>query len=79
MRGIERHQRRETITPFGNVVQRAGVGGFIGIVHLHARADRPGIGKRHADIETEQRSRIIEGKNLQRIVLLGDDNAGRIA
>ena len=33
MRGIERHQRREAVAPVGDVVQQAGVGGFIGIEH----------------------------------------------
>ncbi len=33
MRGVERHQRREAIAPVGDVVQQAGVGGFIGIEH----------------------------------------------
>ncbi len=33
MRRIDRHQRRETIAPVGNGIQRPGVGGFIGIEH----------------------------------------------
>ena len=31
MRGIERHQRRETIAPIGNLVQHLDVGRFIGV------------------------------------------------
>ena len=34
MRSIERHQRREAVAPVGDVIQRPGVGGFIGIEHL---------------------------------------------
>jgi hypothetical protein len=40
------------------------------------RADGAGIGERLADLKAETRGRIIEGKNLQRVVLLGDDDAG---
>ena len=78
VRGIERHQRGEAVAPFGNGVQRVGVGGFIGIVHPHLRADGAGIGERQADIEAETRGRVVERKNLQRVVLLGDDDAGFI-
>ncbi len=40
------------------------------------RADGAGIGERQADLKTKTRGRVVERKNLQRIVLLGDDNAG---
>ena len=33
MRRIDRHQRRETIAPVGDGIQRPGVGSFIGIEH----------------------------------------------
>jgi hypothetical protein len=75
MRGIERHQRREAIAPFGNGIQRVGVGGLIGIEDLQLRTDGAGIGERQADIKAETRCRIVEGKNLQRVVLLGNDDA----
>jgi hypothetical protein len=52
------------------------VGGFIGIIYLHVRADGAGIGERQTDIEAETRGRVVKRKYLQRIVLLGDDNAG---
>ena len=52
------------------------VGGFVGIVHPKLRTDGAGIGERQADIEAEPRGRIVERKNLQRVVLLGDDDAG---
>ena len=42
------------------------------------RADGAGIGKRQADLKTKTRGRVVESKNLQRIVLLGDDNAGML-
>jgi hypothetical protein len=43
------------------------------------RTDGAGIGERQADIEAETRGRVVERKNLQRIVLPGDDNAGSFA
>ena len=78
VRGIKRHQRGEAVAPFGQGVQRVAISGFIGIVHLHLRADGAGIGERQADIEAEMRGRVVERKNLQRIVLLGDDDAGTV-
>jgi hypothetical protein len=42
------------------------------------RADGPGIGERQADLKTKTRGRIVKSKNLQRIVLLSDDNTGII-
>ena len=78
VRGIERHQRGEAVAPFGDGVQRESVGGFVGIVHPELRTDGARIGERQADIETEPRGRIVERKNLQRVVLPGDDDAGKI-
>ena len=78
VRGIERHQRREAIAPFGNGIQRLGIRSFIGIEHLQLRTDGAGIGERQADRKAETRGRVVEGKNLQRVVLPGDDNAGMI-
>ena len=43
------------------------------------RTDGAGIGQRQAHIKAETRSRVVERKNLQRIVLLGNNNAGIIA
>ena len=34
MRGIQRHQRGEAVAPVGDIVQRLGVGGLIGIEHF---------------------------------------------
>ena len=76
VRGIERHQRGEAVAPIGDGVQRVGVGGFIGIIHLHLGADGAGIGERQADIEAKTRGRVVERKDLQRVVLPGDDDAG---
>lgn len=42
------------------------------------RADRAGVGERQADFKTETRGNVIERRNLQRVVLPGDDNAGGI-
>ena len=78
MRGIERHQRREAVAPVGDVVQQVGVGGFIGIEYPYLRTDRAGIGERQADFEAKTRGGVIQRRNLQRVVLPGDDNAGRI-
>jgi hypothetical protein len=75
MRGIQRHQRRETVAPRRNGVQRLGVGGFIGIEDLQLRTDGAGIGQRQANIQAEMGCGVIQRGNLQRIVLLGDDNA----
>jgi len=64
MRGIERHQRRETVAPTGDGIQRVSVGGLVGIEHPELRTDGAGIGERQADIEAEPRGRIVERKNL---------------
>jgi len=40
------------------------------------RTDGAGIGERQAYFKAERRGRVVQGKNLQRIVVLGDDNAG---
>ena len=79
MRGIQRHQRREAVAPTGNGIQRVRVGGFIGIEHPQLRTDGAGIGKRQADLKAEGSGRVVERKNLQRVVLLGDDDAWIIA
>ena len=76
MRGIQRHQRREAVAPVGDGIQRVRVGGFIGIEHLQLRTDGAGVGERQADLKAEARGRVVERKNLQRVVLLGDDDAG---
>jgi hypothetical protein len=41
------------------------------------RADGAGIGERQADLKTEMGRGIIERGNLQRVVLFGNDDAGR--
>jgi hypothetical protein len=79
MRRIQRHQRGEAVAPTGDGVQRLGVGGFIGIEYPQLRTDGAGIGERQADLKTKTRSRVVERKNLLRVVLLGDDNAGKIS
>ena len=76
MRGIQRHQRREAVAPRRNGVQRPGVGGFIGIEDLQLRTDGAGIGQRQAYIQAEMGCGVIQRGNLQRIVLLGDDDTG---
>ena len=75
MRQIKRHQRGETVAPLGDVIQCFCIGNFIAIEHLQLRADGAGIGERQADRKTELRGSIIQRGNLQRIVLLGDDDA----
>ena len=40
------------------------------------RTDGAGIGERQADVKPKTRGGIIQRGNLQRIVLLGDDDAG---
>ena len=79
MRGIERHQRGEAVAPLGNRSQRLGVGGFIGIEYLQLRTDGAGVGKRQARLKAETGGRVIKSKNLQRVVLFGNDDAGMIA
>ena len=76
MRQVERDQRRETIAPVGDVIKGFGVGDRIGIEHRQFGADSAGIGERQTDLEAAARRDVIEGINLQRVVLLGDDNAG---
>ena len=78
VRRIERHQRREAIAPVGDIVQRLAVGGLVGIEHRQFRADGAGIGQRQADRKARMRGQVIEGINLQRVVLFGDDNAGSV-
>jgi hypothetical protein len=75
MRRIQRHQRREAITPVGDGIQRMRVGGWIGIEHQQIRTDGAGIGQWQADLETEMGCGIIQRGNLQRVVLFGDDDA----
>jgi hypothetical protein len=78
MRGIERHQRREAVAPVGNDIQRPGIGHFIGIEDLQLRTDGAGIGEWLADLKTEIGRGIIQRGNLQRVVLPGNDDAGKI-
>ena len=77
--GIQRHQRRETVAPVGDGVQRLGIGGLIGVEHLHVRTDRARVGQRQADLKAEMSRGIIQRGNLQRVVLLCDDNAWLVA
>jgi hypothetical protein len=42
------------------------------------RTDRAGIGERQADLKAEIGGGGVEGKDLQRVVLFGDDNTGTI-
>ena len=65
---------RETVAPFGDVVQCFASAAGSASNTLNLRADRPRIGKRQADLKTETRGGLVQRKNLQRIVLLGDDN-----
>jgi hypothetical protein len=76
VRGIQRHQRREAVAPFGNGVERLGIRGFIGVEYFQARADGAGIGERQAYFKAETGGRVVHGKNLQRVVLPGYDDAG---
>ena len=78
MRRIERHQRRETVAPVGDIVQDFGIRDLIGIEHHQFRTDRAGIGERQADREAGAHGQIVEGVNQQRVVLLGNDDAGGI-
>jgi hypothetical protein len=64
VRGIERYQRREAVAPVGDIVQRLGIGHFIGIEHLQLRTDRAGIGQWQAHLEAEMRGGIIQRGNL---------------
>jgi hypothetical protein len=75
MRGIQRHQRREAVAPVGDGVQRLRIRGLVGIEHLYVRADRAGIGQRQAGLKAETGGGIIQRGNLQRVVLLCDDDA----
>jgi hypothetical protein len=43
------------------------------------RADRAGVGERQADLKPETGRGLIERENLQRVVLFGYDDAGRLA
>ena len=72
---IERHQGREAVAPVGNMIQRCGIGGFVGIKHLDIGTDGAGIGERQADFEAEMGGRIIERGNLQGGVSPGDADA----
>ncbi len=78
MRGVQRHQRGEAVAPEGDIAQRPGVGGCIGIEHPQLRTDGAGIGERQADRKTQMRGGVIECENLQRVVLLRDDDAGLV-
>jgi len=78
MRRIERHQRGETVAPVGDVVEQFGIMRLIRVEHDKMRADGPGICQRHADVEAIMRRRVVERIKLQRVMLFGDDDAGRI-
>jgi len=43
------------------------------------RADGAGIGERLADRKTVPRGRVVERIDLERVVLLGDDDARRVS
>ena len=47
----------------------------IGVEHFQIRTDGAGIGQRQTDLKAEPRGRIVQRVNLQRVVLLGDDDA----
>ena len=76
VRRIERHQRREAVAPVGDIVERLSVGDLIGVEHRQFGADGAGIGERQADREAGAHGQIVEGIDQQRVVLLGDDDAG---
>ena len=76
MRRIERHQRREAIAPVGNIFQRLAVGGLIGVVDGEFGAHRARIGERQADGEPGAGGDLIDGIEQQRVVVLGNDDAG---
>jgi hypothetical protein len=78
MRGIERHQRGETIAPVGDIVQDFGVRNLIGIEHRQLGTDGAGVGERQSDLKTVSRGRVIQGINLQRVVFFDDDDARRV-
>jgi hypothetical protein len=75
MRRIECHQRGETIAPVGDIVQDFGIRDLIGVEHCQLGADGTGIGERQSDLKTVSRGLVVEGINLQRVVLLDDDDA----
>ena len=58
-------------------LERLAVGDFIGIEHRQFGTDGAGIGERQADREAERAASIVERVDQQRVVLLGDDDAGR--
>ena len=78
MRRIERHQRREAVAPVGDIVERLPVGDLVGVEHRQLRADGAGIGERQPDREAGAHGQIVEGVNQQRVILLGDDDAGSV-
>ena len=74
MRRIERDQGRKAVAPIGKCIQSAGVGGFIRIVHLQLRTDGAGVSERQADVKAMLCGGLVQRRNLQCIVLFGDDN-----
>ena len=79
MRRIECDQRRKTVAPVGDVFQRLAVGGFVGVIHREFGTDGAGIGERQADREPGADGRFVDGIEQQRIVFLGDDDAGNVS
>ena len=71
---IERHQRREAVAPVGDVLQRLAVGGFVRVIDGEFRTDGPRIGQRQADRKSGAGSRLVDGIEQQRVVVLGDDD-----
>ena len=76
VQGIERDQWREAVAPIGDVVERLGVRRRIGVEHLQMRTDGTGIGERQTDCQAVTNGRLIQRIDFQRVVVLGNNDAG---
>ena len=75
MRRIERHQRREAITPVGDGFQQFRIGGLVGVEHLHIGTDCARVRQWQADFKANVGSGVVQRRDLKCIVQFGDDDA----
>lgn len=75
MRRIERNQRREAVTPVGDVAERLRIGREVRVEYFQVRTHRPRIGERLADMQTHAFGGFVECMDHQRIVVPGDDDS----
>ena len=77
VRRIERHQRREAVAPVGDVVRASCVGRLVGIEHRQFADRWRGHWRAAGRSQGRARAAARRARKSQRVVLLGDDDAGQ--